>query len=98
MAAYVIFVREHTTNEQELKTYTELALPTLSGRPVTPRAFYGALDVLEGPTFEGAVILEFPSTAEARDWYDSPAYQAAVKHRHAGSTYRVFIVEGTSGA
>jgi uncharacterized protein (DUF1330 family) len=98
MAAYVIFIRERTTDEQELKTYTELALPTLSGRPVTPRAFYGELAVLEGPTFEGAVVLEFPSSAEARDWYESPAYQAAVKHRHAGSTYRVFIVEGTPGS
>lgn len=98
MAAYVIFIREHTSNKQELKTYEELAPLTLSGRPVTPLALYGALDVLEGPIFEGAVVLEFPSTAEAKDWYNSPAYQAAAKHRLAGSTYRAFIIEGASKA
>jgi uncharacterized protein (DUF1330 family) len=56
MAAYVIFMREKTTDEQELKLYSELALPTLSNRPATPLAFYGALDVLEGPAFEGAAL------------------------------------------
>jgi uncharacterized protein (DUF1330 family) len=32
--------------------------------------------------------------AAARAWYDSPAYQAAVKHRFLGADYRVFITEG----
>jgi uncharacterized protein (DUF1330 family) len=95
MAAYVIFMRETTTNEQELKTYSGLALPTLANRPVTPLAFYGALDVLEGPAFEGAVVFQFPSVSEARSWYNSPDYQAAAQHRKAGATYRVFIVEGS---
>jgi uncharacterized protein (DUF1330 family) len=95
MSAYVVFLRESTMDEQEMKTYSELAKPTLSKHPGKPLAFYGALNVLEGPDFEGAVILEFPSMDEARAWYDSPEYQAVVKHRHAGATYRVFIIEGT---
>jgi uncharacterized protein (DUF1330 family) len=95
MAAYVIFTREGTTDEQELKRYSELALPTLNNRPVTPLAFYGALDVLEGPAFEGAVVLQFPSVSEARSWYNSPEYQAAAVHRRHGAAYRVFIVEGS---
>jgi uncharacterized protein (DUF1330 family) len=98
MTAYVVFTRESTANQQEMETYTGLALPTLKGRPVTPRAFYGALDVLEGPPFEGAVVLEFPSMADAQAWYHSPEYQAAAKHRHAGATYRVFIVDGVATA
>jgi uncharacterized protein (DUF1330 family) len=96
MAAYVIFMRENTTNVAELKTYSQLAPPTLSDHPGTPLAFYGALDVLEGPVFVGAVVLEFPSVAEARTWYDIPHYQAAALHRKAGADYRVFIVEGAS--
>jgi uncharacterized protein (DUF1330 family) len=96
MAAYVVFIREVTKDEQELKRYAELALPTLANHPVTPLAFYGALDVLEGPAFEGAVVLQFPSVSEARSWYDSPDYQAAALHRKQGSTYRVFVVEGSS--
>ncbi len=94
MIAYVVFMRESTTNEAELKTYSEIAPPTLKGHPGKPLAFYGPLDVLEGPAFEGAVVLEFPSIAEARAWYDSPAYQAAALHRKAGADYRVFIVDG----
>jgi uncharacterized protein (DUF1330 family) len=96
MAAYIVYTRERTTNQAELDTYAKLAVPTLKGYPATPRAFYGKLDVLEGPPFEGAVIIEFPTMAEAHEWFDSPAYQAAVKHRMAGSVYRVFIVEGVA--
>jgi uncharacterized protein (DUF1330 family) len=95
MPAYVVFTRENTIDAQEMESYTKLAKPTLSQHPGTPLAFYGRLDVLEGPDFEGAVVLEFPSMDEARAWYDSPEYQAAVKHRQAGANYRVFIVEGT---
>ena len=50
--------------------------------------------MLEGPDAEGVVILQFPSAAEARAWYDSPAYQAALEHRLKGAAYRVMIVEG----
>ncbi len=94
MSAYVIFIRESMSDEREFETYTKLALPTLEGRPVTPLAFYGALEIMEGPVFEGAVVLEFPSVKDAQEWYYSPEYQAAAKHRKAGSEYRVFIVEG----
>ncbi len=35
-----------------------------------------------------------PATPEARDWYESPAYQEAAQHRHRGAVYRGLIVEG----
>jgi uncharacterized protein (DUF1330 family) len=50
--------------------------------------------MLEGPAIEGAVILEFPTVAAAKTYYNSPAYQDAVKHRFLGADYRAFIVEG----
>jgi uncharacterized protein (DUF1330 family) len=96
MAAYIVFIRESTSNEQEMEIYTKLAVPTLKGRNGRPRAFYGKLDVLEGPMFEGAVIVEFPSVDEAKEWYHSPEYQAAAEHRKAGSKFRLFIVEGVA--
>ena len=40
------------------------------------------------------MIAEFPTLEEARDWYDSPAYQNAAQHRHRGAVYRGLIVEG----
>ncbi|RZM31916.1 MAG: DUF1330 domain-containing protein, partial [Sphingomonas sp.] len=56
-----------------------------------------AVETLEGPAVEGAVILEFPDVAEAHAWYDSPAYQDALQHRLKGADYRVFVIEGLPG-
>lgn len=94
MPAYIIFTREKTTDQAQMDIYNGLAGATLEGHPAKPLAFYGQQVTLEGPEHEGAVLLEFPTIADAKAWYDSPAYQDAVKHRHAGSDYRVFIVEG----
>ncbi len=94
MPAYVIFTREKTTDQAEMDIYSGQAGATLDGHPVKVLAFYGEHKVLEGSPHEGAVILEFPTLEQAKAWYDSPAYQAAAKHRQAGSHYRVFIVEG----
>ncbi len=94
MPAFIVFIRENTSSEAEMEVYGKLALPTLAGRPATPLAFYGKLDVLEGPEFDGAVILEFSSMEEAKAWYESPEYQAAAEHRKAASLFRVFIVDG----
>jgi uncharacterized protein (DUF1330 family) len=57
-------------------------------------AAYGRQEVLEGPEIEGVVVVEFPSMAEARAWYDSPAYRAAREHRFRGADDRAALVEG----
>ncbi len=94
MAAYMIFTRERTKDQGEMDIYNAGAVATLDGREFKPLAFYGAYEVLEGDAMEGAVVLEFPSVAEAKDWYHSAAYQQLVAHRHAGADYRVFVIEG----
>ncbi|WP_158597831.1 DUF1330 domain-containing protein [Noviherbaspirillum saxi] len=40
------------------------------------------------------VIVEFPSLAQARRWYESVEYQKALQIRQANSIGRLFIVEG----
>jgi uncharacterized protein (DUF1330 family) len=92
--AYVILVRDRMVDADEFATYGQKARGAREGHAVTPLAFYGKHEVLEGPEVEGAVILKFPSFAEAQAWYHSPAYQEALKHRLAGAEYRVLIVEG----
>jgi uncharacterized protein (DUF1330 family) len=94
MAAYIVFTREKTTDPAELAKYSEVAGATLAGHPATLLAVYGRQEVLEGPPVEGVVIVEFPSFAEAKAWYDSPAYRQAREHRFRGSEYRAVIVEG----
>jgi uncharacterized protein (DUF1330 family) len=96
MTAYVIFTRDSDSisDQAEFDVYSKEAPPTLGAHPAKPLAFYGRLDVLEGPAIEGAVVVEFPTMEAARAWYDSPEYQAAAVHRRASSKYSIFIVEG----
>ena len=98
MSAYVVMLREQVTDPAEMEVYGRMAPSAREGHDLTPVAFYGALDVLEGPPVEGVVILRFPTMEEARRWYDSPAYKAARTHRQRGASYRVCLVEGVAPA
>ena len=94
MAAYIVFMRDRMRDTKEFGTYMDAVPPTLAGHPVKPLALYGTIETLEGPPIEGAVIAEFPTLEAAKAWYQSPAYQAAMQHRHKAGDYRVFITEG----
>ncbi|WP_027664410.1 DUF1330 domain-containing protein [Rhizobium leguminosarum] len=94
MTAYAIFIRERSRNAAELQTYAELVTPLLGESGATVLAAYGPLDALEGAAPEGVVMASFPTMEAARAFYDSPEYQAAVKHRFLGADYRSFIIEG----
>jgi uncharacterized protein (DUF1330 family) len=94
MVAYVVFTREKMRNPEEFGRYREKVGPASEGHPLKRLAVYGKHETLEGPAIDGAVILEFPTIEAAKTYYNSPAYQDAVKHRFLGADYRVFIVEG----
>jgi uncharacterized protein (DUF1330 family) len=94
MPAYIVFMRERTLDQTELEAYWQRVTPTLEGRPIKVLAAYGKHLTLEGPDVEGVVIAEFPTLQEARDWYESSAYQEAAQYRHRGAVYRGLIVEG----
>ena len=94
MPAYGIFIRELTRDRSELDAYTPKAAASMAGRAMKVLAAYGRQEALEGPDVEGVVVVEFPSMAEAKAWYDSPAYREAAGHRLRGAVYRGLIVEG----
>ncbi|MDO9336974.1 MAG: DUF1330 domain-containing protein [Caulobacteraceae bacterium] len=94
MTAYVIFIRDSIKDAEEMATYGQKAAGARGDHAMTPLAFYGAVETLEGPKVDGAVVISFPTTAEAKAWYNSPAYQEALPHRLKGAEYRVLIVEG----
>lgn len=96
MTAYVVMIRERLRNEDAFVRYGKRAREARSGHDLTPLAFYGSVETLEGAAAEGVVILSFPDMAAARAWYDSPAYSQAREHRFAGADYRVLLVEGLS--
>jgi uncharacterized protein (DUF1330 family) len=55
----------------------------------------GAVAILEGDWRPGRLVnLEFPSVAQARAWWDSPAYAAAKAIRQATSDGTLLVIEG----
>ena len=54
------------------------------------------IEKLEGPAEvpSVAVIIEFPSLARARDWYDSAEYQPQLRARQAGSIGNLILLDG----
>ena len=94
MAAYAVFIRDKTKDPAEMEKYSQKVGPTLEGHPLKILAAYGRQEVLEGPSVEGVVIVEFPSIEAAKKWYDSPAYREVREHRFKGAEYRAVVVEG----
>jgi uncharacterized protein (DUF1330 family) len=57
----------------------------------------GRHEALEGEARARNVILEFESFDRAREYFNSPEYQAARQHRVGGSTGEFVLVEGFDG-
>lgn len=97
MAAYIVFTRLRTRDPAELALYAKEAPAFLAGHAISWLARFGTpCETLEGPEAEGAAILEFPTLAEAKAWYASPAYQDASQHRYRGGDYCAILVEGSA--
>ncbi len=98
MPAYLIAIRREPVRDPDaMEDYRRLSREVAGGFSLIPRVVYGAVDALEGPAPDGVVMVEFPTVEEARAWYDSEGYQAAIPHRQRAADYQVFIVEGMSG-
>lgn len=94
MTAYVVFIKERTLDQRELDIYAQKVSALLAELPVTFLSAYSRLEVLEGPSPEGVVLVSFPTFEQATTWYHSDAYQSIARHRQKGGTYRGFIIEG----
>jgi uncharacterized protein (DUF1330 family) len=94
MSAYLVFTREKTLDEAELKMYWDKIRATFAGHPVKLLVNYGRLEVLEGDPVEGSVIAEVPSFEAAKAWYESPAYQTIRHHRLKGAIYNGLVAQG----
>ena len=101
MTAYMIFQRQGPIRDSaEMAEYGRLnrenAQAFSSAFKMKPLVVYGALEAVEGDAPDGVIVLEFPSIADAKAWYNSPAYQKALPHRLKAADYTAFIVEGWS--
>jgi len=95
MAAYMLFIREGAIrNQSEMDIYRRMNAEGPRDPKLTPLVVYGAIEAVEGEAPDGIIVLKFPTVADAKAWYNSPAYQAAVPHRMKAADYRAMIVEG----
>lgn len=95
MAAYMIFIREQPVRDDvAMAEYRRLNRDSATGHALKPLVVYGKVEAVEGTAPDGIVLLEFPDAEQARAWYHSPAYQAALPHRLRAADYRALIVEG----
>lgn len=85
------------TDPNTMKKYVEKIPDTLA--PFNHRYLVRGhnFQALEGdPPKGGVVIIAFDSADKAREWYDSPAYQAIKPIRQSAAKSRIFIVEGVA--
>jgi uncharacterized protein (DUF1330 family) len=95
MAVYMLFIREEKVRDQaELAIYSRMNRDAPRDPKITPLVVYGATEAIEGKAPDGMVMVQFPTAEDAKAWYNSPAYQAALPHRKKGAEYRAFIVQG----
>jgi uncharacterized protein (DUF1330 family) len=94
MAAYLI-ARVQVTHPAAYERYKTLAAAAIEKHGGHYLARGGRTVTLEGPEESTrVVIVEFPSPAQARRFYDSPEYQEAKAARAGAATGQFVVVEG----
>lgn len=96
MPAYMI--SDSTVHNQALMDdYAKKAGPTVKAHGGKVRAAGVAIEHKEGPwNPKRLVVIEFPTMAAARVWYDSPEYQAILPMRLKASSGSLLFVDGLS--
>jgi uncharacterized protein (DUF1330 family) len=97
MPAYMIFLREGPVRDLEaMARYQQRNRENPAAFGIKPLVVYPEIEAVEGKAPDGIIILEFPTVDDARAWYNSPGYQAAIPDRLKAADYRAMIVEGWS--
>ncbi|RDV15923.1 DUF1330 domain-containing protein [Pontibacter diazotrophicus] len=97
MAAYVIVEVEVTdpATYEEYKKLTPASLAAYDGKFIVRGGQY---ETLEGDWKPNRmVMLEFPSVARAKEWWNSPEYTKAKAIRHKAANTKMIVLEGFEG-
>lgn len=96
MAAYII-VQVRVKDPVRYEDYKALAPPSIAQYGGRYIARGGATETLEGGwNPKRLVLLEFPSMAQAKAWWESPEYAEARALRNATADSEMLLVEGLS--
>ncbi len=95
MAAYII-ARVRVTDADQYDKYKLLTPDAVAGHNGTFVVRGGPHEVLEGAADDRRiVVLAFPTSDDARAFYDSPAYVEARQVRAGAAEMEMVLVEGT---
>lgn len=94
MSAYMVTYLDAIFDEKELEEYARTGPATAEVAGAIYHVKGGDFLVLDGDAPLAVFVLEFPSMEVARAWFNSPAYQKALKHRKRGAKARSVLVEG----
>jgi uncharacterized protein (DUF1330 family) len=95
MAGYVVAQNFGWTDQaafDEYRTKVDATVERYGGRFLAR----GAGQVMEGDRQPRLVIIEFPSVAQARTWYDSAEYRPLRELRQRSAETQLLIVDGLS--
>jgi len=94
MPAYLVIIIT-VTQPEKFENYRKLAGPAVARYGGKYLVRGGARTVLEGK-FDGnrLVVVEFPSSEDARTFYNSSEYQAARNERVGAAEFDMVLVEG----
>ena len=96
MVAYVIAERLEQSDPSVFAAYGPLAAASIAkygGRYLAKTPEVLRLEG-EAPAPLAMAVLEFPSVAQARAWFESEDYQAAARIRRGGAENRFVLIEG----
>lgn len=95
MPAYLVVIRYGPVKDEA--AFAEYQRKTRANPPpvaLEPLVLYGDVHALEGEAPDAIVMLRFASVAEAKRWYEDPAYEDARASRLKAGMYQAFIVGG----
>lgn len=98
MTAYVISEVE-VHDAAGFEAYRTIAAKTIAQYGGRYLVRCGAAGVVEGgPPPQTIIIVEFPSMQRLQEWYASPQYAEALRHRRTALDRRLIFVEGVPPA
>jgi uncharacterized protein (DUF1330 family) len=91
---YVI-VTEAIHDQEGIEAYAKASVPSIGEHGAKVLVFDENVEVLEGEWHGNrTVVLEFESVEKAREWYESPSYQEALRLRQAAADSNAVILSG----
>ena len=94
MPAYVVALVE-MLDEEKFRAYQGVASESFAAYGAKFLTPGGGHTVLEGPEEpRTCVLVEFPTAEQARAFWNSPEYQAAIKLREGAANMQILLLDG----